>query len=706
MLSACLVSATLAGDACAISFKDVTASAGVSYTHGYLNPSYSDFRKFSGGGAVGDYDGDGWLDVYVVGGTSGTNRLFRNRGRGKFSEVGVGAGVALSGVASSGPVFADYDGDGRLDLFVGGVDGTHPTLFRNQGDGTFGDVTVAAGLVFLRPTFSAAFGDYDGDGDLDLATSHWNSTPLSATEHLWRNEGDGTFTDVSLAAGLVIEESPTFPTLVMTFTPRFADIDNDGDQDLLYASDFHVSQVFRNEGDGTFTDVTTAVISDENGMGSAIADYDNDGDLDWFVSSIWDPGNVTDPHVGKTGNRLYRNDGTGTFEDVTDAAGVRAGFWGWASTFADFDNDGHLDLFHVNGAGELATGPGWDFFVFDPSRLFVSNGDGTFTERSAELGIVDPQQGRGAAAFDYDRDGDLDLMTFNNQQPGRLYRNGGDRFVGFLTVRLRGFAPNVEAIGARVYATTGATTQMRELSAGSNYVSAEPAEAHFGLGAATSVDELRIVWPDGEETVLEDVPAKRRISVTRKAPGADDCNAGAAACSPGGKLTGRTECLLEMRVSPTPPPDASGAPASKVVCTEGDPACDLDPDTENAECLFEMALCINNADPRLTACVPSDVSELRVTSPRATSLLQTDRDARAALDAVIGGASGLALPKGAPLANATPDLCTAPIELHVPLKQLGSGALRPGRMKVSVKARASDRRSDPDTLTLQCLPPA
>jgi hypothetical protein len=202
------------------------------------------------------------------------------------------------------------------------------------------------------------------------------------------------------------------------------------------------------------------------------------------------------------------------------------------------------------------------------------------------------------------------------------------------------------------------------------------------------------------------VPGKRRITVTRKAPGADDCSAGAAACTPGGKLNGRTECLLEMRVSPTPPPDASGAPAQKIFCTEGDPACDLDPDPENGECLFTLALCVNNSDPRLTQCTPSDVSELRVTSPRATSLLQTDRDARAALDAAIGGPHGLALPKGSPLSNATPDLCTEPVELRVPLKQLASGKLRPGRMRVALRARSSDRRADPDTLTVQCLPPA
>src|SRR6185369_12600541 len=167
----------------------------------------------------------------------------------------------------------------------------------------------------------------DRDGDLDLAVSHWGSSfSDGAREHLWRND-NGVFTDVSASAGIVLEQSPVLPSLILTFAPTFADLDGDGWPELLFSSDFHVSQVFHND-HGTFRDVTTSVISDENGMGSAVADYDGDGDLDWFVSSIWDPTSITDPHVGKTGNRLYRNLGDGTFEDATDAAGVREGFWG------------------------------------------------------------------------------------------------------------------------------------------------------------------------------------------------------------------------------------------------------------------------------------------------------------------------------------------------------------------------------------------
>src|SRR5438105_1464094 len=182
---------------------------------------------------------------------------------------------------------------------------------------------------------------------------------------------------------------------------------------------------------------------------------------------------------------------------VTEQAGVRRGWWGWGSTFADLDNDGHLVVFLVNGWND-PTGP----FQADLSRCFVSNGDGTFTERGAELGLADTGEGRGVVAFDYDRDGDLDLFIANNRQAPRPYRNDGCDTGHFLSLRLRGRAPNTEAIGGRVYVTAGGQTQMRELRAGSNFESQDPADAHFGLGTATNVDEIRIVWPDGTPTVL------------------------------------------------------------------------------------------------------------------------------------------------------------------------------------------------------------
>ncbi|MCH8028842.1 MAG: CRTAC1 family protein [Candidatus Dadabacteria bacterium] len=483
-------------------FTDVTAQSGFNYTHGFKRPPSSESLIISGGVAAGDYDGDGWVDLYVVRGNIGPNLLFRNMGDGTFQEVGGTAGLDIDNSRGSGPTFADYDGDGWLDLFIGGIGRTDPSLFRNLGDGTFEDVTLASGLIDETNTYSAAFGDYDLDGDLDLFITHW--LVLGTPKYLLRNNGDGTFTDVTSEAGL----PPFTVATINSFTPNFADINNDGWPDLLIAADFGKSRVFINQQDGTFTDATTPVISDENGMGASVGDYDNDGDLDWFVTSIFDDDGVAEGNWGVTGNRLYRNTGDGTFEDATDEAGVRNGYWGWASCFADFNNDGFLDIFHVNGFPQEDPD-----FVNDPSVLFISNGDGTFTEMAKELGLDDTGQGRGVVCFDYDRDGDIDIFIANNQQPPRLYRNDGGNSNNFLNIKLIGLPPNTESIGARIFLTLAGETQMRELRAGSNFESQNPVEVNFGLGSATLVEMISIKWLDGATIVLGDVAANQFLEI-------------------------------------------------------------------------------------------------------------------------------------------------------------------------------------------------
>ena len=507
---------------------DATVASGLTFRHRYQRGTNA--ARVAAGVAVGDYDGDGWLDIYLAQGDTGTSVLYENRSQGgsySFADVTNVAGVAgSSGDKASGPAFADYDGDGDLDLFIGSVEYSSLRLYNNQGDGSFNEVTADAGLANIDRENSVgfAFGDYDQDEDLDLFIAHWTFTrdelPTGTTLHLWQNNGDGTFSDVSdesLITGTIIEAEFDY-----TFAPTFADIDSDGDLDLLVASDAGTSQVLINQGDlggGLYTyayGTDRDVITDENGMGSSVADFDNDGDLDWFVTAISlgdEPDGMATPEDNAGfdlgGNRLYRNDGSGVFTDETDAAGVRKGYWGWASCAADFNNDGFLDIFHVNGMDE----PGTNAYLEDPSRLFINNGDGSFTEYAEPLGLVDTKSGRGVTCFDGDRDGDIDIIVSNNDDTAVLFRNDGGNQFGYLNVELQGASPNTQAVGARVYLEAGGGTQMREIHNGNNFVSQNPAEQHFGLGSAPGAVTLRVAWPDGTETSRENISPNQRVTV-------------------------------------------------------------------------------------------------------------------------------------------------------------------------------------------------
>jgi hypothetical protein len=510
-------------------FVDATLSSGLAFSHRFERGTNA--ARVAAGVAVGDVNGDGWLDIYLAQGDTGTNVLFENRSQGggyTFVDVTDTAGVAGSpSDKASGPAFADYDGDGDLDLFVGSVEYSTLRVFNNAGDGTFTEITAAAGLgnVARENNVGFAFGDYDGDDDLDLFIAHWTFTrdelPAGTTLHLWRNNGDGTFADVSdesLITGIIIESEFDY-----TFAPTFADIDSDGDLDLLVAADAGTSQVLVNQGDlggglYTFAYATDRdVINDQNGMGSSVADFDNDGDLDWFVTAISlgdEPDGRATPEDNAGfdlgGNRYYRNDGSGVFTDQTDAAGVRKGYWGWASCAADFNNDGFLDIFHVNGMDE----PGTNAYLDDPSRLFINNGDGTFTEYAEPLGLIDTRSGRGVTCFDGDQDGDIDIVVSNNNDTARLFENDGGNQLNYVNVELQGASPNTQAVGARIVLNVGGDTQMREVHNGNNFVSQNPAEQHFGLADRLRVDTLRIVWPDGAETSRENVSVNQRVTVT------------------------------------------------------------------------------------------------------------------------------------------------------------------------------------------------
>ena len=445
------------------------------------------------------------------------------------------AGVALLGPGEStsrqaGPIFADVDGDGDLDLFMRGLK-EEAVLMRNNGDGTFTDVTGDAWLSFLRLFgMSTAFGDYDLDGDLDLATTHWGSPQdrdnPGDTEHLWRNDTVGddiVFTSVSEAAQI----SPSIAQLTdpnghrynadRTFTPTFARIDDDLFPDLLMVADYNQTQYFHNNGDGTFENRTDVdVLIDGNGMGTAVGDYDNDGDLDWFVTSILYPSNdpAPDAILSQLGNRLYQNH-QGVFSDVTDEAGVADGGWGWGACFMDFENDGDLDIYHTNGwqdkAPPVADFPDFEGYQMDTSRALVNQSDGTFMEQSTELGLHDTEMGRGVVCADFDNDGDTDILLLADKPI--LWRNN-ESGNEYMKVRLIGTPPNTEASGARIILSSENTSQTREVSIGSNFLSQNPAIQLFGLRSDTSAD-ITVSWPDGSETVMTDVASGQTLEITR-----------------------------------------------------------------------------------------------------------------------------------------------------------------------------------------------
>ena len=295
-----------------------------------------------------------------------------------------------------------------------------------------------------------------------------------------------------------------------TFTANFVDLDDDGRSDLVVTADYGQSTVWLNQGSGRFANATNVVISDQNGMGSAVADYDGDGDLDWFVSSIRDGDGTTEGNWGTSGNRLYRNRGDGSFEDATDAAGVRDGDWGWGASFADFNNDGLVDLVHVNGWPQ-----GSPQFRGTRARLFIAAAGGTFQDQAGALAFEERVGGRGVVCFDYDGDGDLDIFVGNNNGPHHLWRNDGGRSGGhYLDVRVLGTAPNPFAIGAKIYVSAGGREQLRDVRAGSNYVSQNPREVHFGLGAAARVDRVRVVWPDGAQLTLTGIDVDQMLVVS------------------------------------------------------------------------------------------------------------------------------------------------------------------------------------------------
>ncbi len=493
----------------AATFTNVTANAQINHVQHNL-VSTGTYLDMTGGAAAGDVDGDGWVDLFVTR-VDGSDILYRNLGNGTFDDISSTSGFTAN-LPTNGATFGDIDNDGDLDLYVTATGHGRFYLYTNDGAGNFSEVGIARQAHVPSTAIgygqSAAMGDYDRDGYLDIATGDWGNFSFIGKAALLQNRGAaaaGYFTDMTVAAE--VDQHPTNTTF--RFSPRFADMNNDGLPDLTFAADFLHSQLYWNDGDGTFTDGTQAanVGTDQNGMGSTIADFDGDGDLDWFVTAIKAHPDDPDP-IQDTGNRLYVNNGDGTFHDGTDAAGVRDVGWGWGTSFFDYDNDGDLDLIATNG---------WEngYLGNDPTTLWQNNG-GVFTDVSNASGITDTDLGRGLLTLDYDNDGDLDVFIVNNGGQPILYENDGGNDSDWLRIITEGTVSNRDGIGARITVDPDSTVtgdeMVREVDGGSNFLSTSEMTAHFGLGSsASSVDTVTIRWPSGIQQMFFNVAANTEL---------------------------------------------------------------------------------------------------------------------------------------------------------------------------------------------------
>jgi len=513
-------------------FVDVTAASKISFVHqSGATPDKYMFETFGSGVAWIDYDNDGFPDLFFVNGKPGaSNALYHNNKDGTFTDVSQKAGVAgnLTKQYRTGVAVGDYDNDGHLDIYVTAFGPN--TLYHNNGDGTFSDVTSKAGVAGGATEWSTSTGfiDFDRDGDLDLYVMNYldyrtddnpycgfrkegyrmycNPTTFDGVaDRLFRNNGDGTFSDVSREAGIA---NPAGKGLGVVF----CDYDRDGDTDIYVANDMVRNFLYRNNGTGTFTDVAYAagVGFDLNGkaqagMGVDCADFNGDRLPDIFVTNFSDELNT-----------LYQNLGNGLFEDVTTKIGLGSGYepLGFGTRLFDFDNDGDIDIYVTNGhvADNVQL---YQKHTYAQKDLLYENVGGRFRDISSQSGSVfqADRVGRGLAVADFDNDGALDVVITSVGRPAVLLKNQAGKRGNWITIRTEGTRSNRFGLGATVQVETSEGVQVGEINNVASYQSSSDIRAHFGLGPAKTIKQIEIAWPSGAKQVLKDVAVDQILTV-------------------------------------------------------------------------------------------------------------------------------------------------------------------------------------------------
>lgn len=531
-------------------FVDVAERMGLDFRH--TNGARGDLWMIEIGGsgcAFFDYDNDGFVDILLLDsgplpgahdpetGRTGSahNALFHNLDGYGFRDLTTGSGLESCGYAQ-GVAVGDYDNDGFDDLYLTAVGGNR--LFHNEGGtGKFRDVTARAGVGDTdrgsRYATSAAFGDYDRDGHLDLYVCHycrWSPKTNRVCKNsrgepdycspdlydpdpdrLYRNRGDGTFVDVTEAAGLDRAAGRGFAV-------AWLDYDDDGDEDLYVANDLNPSFLWRNRGDGRFEEIAVragCAFADNgallSGMGLGVGDYDNDGREDLFVTNF----------SGRP-NTLYRNLGTGRFADISLAAGValpHMPYLSFGCEFFDYDADGWKDLVVANGHVQLKVASTYEGVTYDEPKQLFHNERGKFVEVVAQRGDLGvPLVGRGLAVGDFDNDGRLDLLTNNQNGPAQLLRNESPTRNHWISFRLVGTRSNRSGYHARVTIVAGGRRQFQQVRAGSSYASTSDRRVYFGVGTTEKLERVEIVWPSGRQQTLTELALDRVHTVVEPQP--------------------------------------------------------------------------------------------------------------------------------------------------------------------------------------------